>query len=83
MLQYCDDPLAAIAELARVARRRVAIAQAAPGNDLVAVYNLEAAVAGLAPAHHGWLLAHAAARLEAAGFAVTLARVAIARTPLR
>jgi SAM-dependent methyltransferase len=78
VLQYCDDPLAAVGELARVARRRVVVVQAAPGNDLVAIYNLEAAIAGLPPAHHGWLLAHAAARLEAAGFTVTLRRVAIA-----
>ena len=77
VLQYCDDPLRAIDELARVARRRVAIVQAAPGNDLVAIYNREAAVAGRPPAHHGWLLAHAAERLEAAGFTVTLAHVAI------
>jgi SAM-dependent methyltransferase len=77
VLQYTDDPLRAVDELARVARRRVAVVQAAPGNDLVEVYNREAAVAGLPPAHHGWLLAHAAARLEAAGFAVALQRVAI------
>jgi SAM-dependent methyltransferase len=77
VLQYCDDPLRAIDELARVARRRVCIVQAAPGNDLVAIYNLEAAVAGVLPAHHGWLLATAATRLEAAGFTVALRRVAI------
>ena len=63
VLQYCDDPVRAIDELARVARRRVCIVQAAPGNDLVAIYNLEAAIAGLGPAHHGWLLATAATRL--------------------
>jgi SAM-dependent methyltransferase len=77
VLQY-TDPMRAVDELARVARRRVVIVQAAPGNDLVEIYNREAAIAGLRPAHHGWLLSQAAARLEAAGFAVTLARVAIA-----
>jgi hypothetical protein len=45
--------------------------------DLVAIYNREAEVAGLPPAHHGWLLAHAATQLEAAGFTVTLQRLAI------
>jgi len=77
VLQYCDDPRRAIDELARIARHRVAIIQAAPGNDLVEIYNREAAVAGLPLAHHGWLLAEAAARLEAAGFTVTLQRLAI------
>lgn len=78
VLQYCDDPARAVDELARVARHRVCIVQAAPSNDLVAIYNLEAAVAGLPPAHHGWLLATAAERLAAAGFAVALHPVAIA-----
>jgi SAM-dependent methyltransferase len=78
VLQYCDDPLAAVRELARVARRRVAIVQAAPDNDLVEIYNREADVAGVPRAHHGWLLAHAAAILEATGFTVELARVPIA-----
>ncbi len=77
VLQYCDDPRTAIDELARIARHRVVIIQAAPGNDLVEIYNREAAVARLPPAHHGWLLAEAANRLEAAGFAVTLERIAI------
>jgi SAM-dependent methyltransferase len=77
VLQYTDDPTRAVDELARVARRRVAIVQAAPGNDLVDVYNCEATVAGLPAAHHGWLVAHAAAHLEAAGFTITLERVAI------
>lgn len=78
ILQYTADPDRAVAELARVARRRVAIVQAAPANDLVEVYNREAAVAGLPPAHHGWLLARAAAQLEAAGFTVELQHVPIA-----
>lgn len=77
VLQYTDDPVRAVDELARVARRCVVIVQAAPGNELVEIYNREAAVAGLAPAHHGWLLARAAAQLEAAGFRVALERVAI------
>lgn len=80
VLQYTDDPARAVAELARVARHRVAIVQAAPGNDLVDVYNLEAAIAGLPPAHHGWLLATAATTLEDAGFSVELVRVP---TPVR
>jgi SAM-dependent methyltransferase len=77
VLQYTDDPARAVDELARVARRRVVIVQAAPGNDLVAIYNREAAVAELPSAHHGYLLAEAAERLERAGFAVMLERVAI------
>lgn len=77
VLQYTDEPWAAVDELARVARRRVVIVQAAPGNQLVAAYNLAAAVAGLPAAHHGYLLGHAAARLEARGFAVELTRVGI------
>ncbi|MEZ4403672.1 MAG: methyltransferase domain-containing protein [Kofleriaceae bacterium] len=76
VLQYTDDPGAAVDELARVARQRVVIVQAAPGNDLVDVYNAEAGVAGLPPAHHGWLLALAAERLAAAGFVIELTRVA-------
>ncbi len=78
VLQYTADPDAAVAELARVARHRVAIVQAAPGNDLVDVYNAAAAAAGLPAAHHGFLLGRAAAILEARGFAVELARVPIA-----
>lgn len=80
VLQYTADPVRAVQELARVARERVAIVQAAPGNDLVEVYNREAAIAGTPPAHHGWLLALAAETLEASGFAVTLTRVP---TPVR
>jgi SAM-dependent methyltransferase len=72
VLQYCDDPAQAVRELARIARRRVAIVQAAPDNALVAIYNVEAAIAGLPPAHHGWLLAQAADILGAAGFAIEL-----------
>lgn len=72
VLQYCDDPMRAVDELARVARHRVVIVQAAPANDLVAIYNLEAGVAGLPAAHHGYLLTHAEARLRAAGFTVSI-----------
>jgi SAM-dependent methyltransferase len=78
VLQYADDPMRAVAELARVARRRVVIVQAAPGNDLVDIWNLEASIAGMPPAHHGYLLSHAAAILERAGFDITLERVAVA-----
>ncbi len=77
VLQYCDDPLRAIDELARVARRCVVIVQAAPNNDLVEVYNLEADVAGLPRADHAWLLDSAAARLQAAGFETRVEHVAI------
>jgi SAM-dependent methyltransferase len=77
VLQYTDDPMRAVDELIRVARRIVVLVQAAPSNDLVDIYNREAAVAGLPPAHHGYLLAHAARRLEAAGFRVALEHVAI------
>jgi hypothetical protein len=77
VLQFTDDPIAAIDELERVARRRVAIVQAAPGNDLVAIYNRAAEVAGAPAAHHGWLLSEAATRLELAGFKVTLEPVSI------
>lgn len=80
VLQYTEDPAQAAAELARVARERVVIVQAAPDNDLVDVYNAEAAIAGTEPAHHGWILATAAEVLEARGFAVSLARVP---TPVR
>ncbi len=80
VLQYTDEPTRAVAELARIARDRVVIVQAAPGNDLVEVYLCEAAIAGQPSAHHGWLAARAATVLEAAGFAVTLARVP---TPVR
>ena len=82
VLQYTDDPDLAVAELARIARRRVVIVQPAPNNDLVEVYNREAVAAGMLVSHHGWLLARAAADLEAHGFAVTLEHVAIPlRTP--
>jgi len=63
VLQYCDDPLRAVDEMARVARRRVVIVQAAPENDLVEIYNREAEIAGQPRAHHGYLLSHATTRL--------------------
>ncbi|MCW5804492.1 MAG: class I SAM-dependent methyltransferase [Deltaproteobacteria bacterium] len=78
VLQHTYDPLSSIEELARVASRKVAIVQAAPNNDLVAIYNRQAAVAGAPPAHHGWLLVEAASRLEEAGFDVALSHVPIA-----
>lgn len=78
VLQYTTDPLRAVAELARVARRRVVIVQGAPDNDLIALWNLEAAIAGIPLAHHGYLLANAAEILERAGFIVELARVPVA-----
>jgi hypothetical protein len=81
VLQYTSDPITAIDELERVARRRVAIVQAAPDNDLVAIYNRAAEVAGAPPAHHGWLLSHAATRLELAGLKVTLEPISIPVCP--
>lgn len=81
VLQYTDDPDAAVGELARVSRGRVLIVQAAPQNQLVAIYNAEAAVAGHAPAHHGYLLCRAADILADRGFAnITLHHC---RIPLR
>jgi SAM-dependent methyltransferase len=77
VLQYTDDPARAVDELARVARRRVVIVQAAPTNDLVTAYNQQAALAGLPAAHHGYLLTLAAERLAAAGFLVSFGHVAI------
>lgn len=78
VLQYTDDPMRAVSELARVARRTVVIVQAAPGNDLVDIWNLEATIAGQPHAHHGYLLSGAAELLEREGFDVTLERVGVA-----
>jgi|GEM_PF-3592104 len=75
VLQYTDDPARAIGELARIARERVVIVQAAPGNHLVEVYNREAEIAGRPPSHHGWLLTLAADLLERHGFAIELVPV--------
>lgn len=72
VLQYTTDPSLAVAELARVCRTsprsRVVLVQAAPQNQLVELWNAEARVAGMAPAHHGYLLAVAAEVLASAGF---------------
>jgi len=76
-LQFAEDPIAAIDELERIARRRIVIIQAAPGNDLVAIYNRAAELAGASRAHHGWLLSHAATRLELAGFKITLESITV------
>ncbi|MBA2542088.1 MAG: class I SAM-dependent methyltransferase [Deltaproteobacteria bacterium] len=78
VLQYTDDPLRAVTELARVSRRRVVIVQGAPDNDLIELWNIEAAIAGVPHAHHGYLLANAAEILERDGFAVELTRVHVA-----
>jgi SAM-dependent methyltransferase len=75
VLQYTDDPVQAVRELARIARTRVVIVQAAPANDLVDVYNEESRVAGLGRADHAWLLARATEILEDAGFAIAERRV--------
>lgn len=81
VLQYTDDPMRAVGELARVARRRVVIVQGAPNNQLIELWNMEGAIAGMRFAHHGYLLAGAAEILERAGYAVALAHVPIAVTP--
>ena len=81
VLQYTDDPMRAVAELARVARRRVVIVQGAPSNELIDIYNIEATIAGALRAHHGYLLAGAAELLEGAGFRVELSHVPIACSP--
>ncbi len=79
VLQYTADPFVAVAEMARACSdttgARVLIVQAAPGNQMVDVYNAEARVAGLPRAHHGWLLAGAIDVLEMRGFTITLAGV--------
>ncbi len=78
VLQYTDDPMRAVAELARVARRRVVIVQGSPDNELIEVWNVEAAIAGIPHAHHGFLLAGAAELLEREGFTVELTHVPVA-----
>jgi SAM-dependent methyltransferase len=79
VLQYTHDPFVAVAEMARACADtpggRVVLVQAAPGNQMVDLYNVEAKVAGLPRAHHGWLLAGAIDVLEMRGFAITLAGV--------
>ena len=79
VLQYTHDPYVAVAEMARACADRpggrVVLVQAAPGNQLVEIYNAEAAIAGLPRAHHGWLLAGAIDVLEMRGFAITLAGI--------
>ncbi|HWU88303.1 MAG TPA: hypothetical protein VN253_13545, partial [Kofleriaceae bacterium] len=59
----------------------VAIVLAAPGNDLVAIYNRVAEITRRPRAHHGWLLSHAAMRLELAGFRVALEPIPIPVRP--
>lgn len=81
VLQYTDDPMRAVGELARVARRRVVIVQGAPSNELIEVYNVEVGIVGQLHAHHGFLLAGAAELLERTGFAVEMTHVPIACTP--
>jgi ubiquinone/menaquinone biosynthesis C-methylase UbiE len=75
VLQYTRDPAMAVAEFARVARDRVVVVQAAPNNELVEIYNTEAAIARTGRANHGWLLAQTAEMLQSAGFAVELRAV--------
>jgi SAM-dependent methyltransferase len=79
VLQYTHDPFVAVAEMARACADRqggrVVLVQAAPGNQLVELYNAEAAIAGLPRAHHGWLLAGAIDVLEMRGFSIALAGV--------
>jgi hypothetical protein len=79
VLQYTHDPFVAVAEMARACADReggrVVLVQAAPGNQMVEVYNAEAKVAGLPRAHHGWLLAGAIDVLVMRGFKIHLAGV--------
>ncbi len=79
VLQYTHDPFVAVAEMARACidrpGGRVVLVQAAPGNQMVDIYNAEAKVAGLPRAHHGWLLAGAIDILEMRGFSIALAGV--------
>lgn len=76
VLQYTQDPWVVVREMARVSRRsprsRVLLVQAAPGNELVQMYNACADCMGEPRSHHGFLLAGAAATLERAGFDVEL-----------
>ncbi len=78
VLQYTSDPAASVAEMARACKNFpgccVVLLQAAPGNQIVELYNVEARVAGAAPAHHGFLLALAGDALADEGFDVTLTR---------
>jgi SAM-dependent methyltransferase len=77
ILPYTSDPMLAVAELARAAAdtagATVCVSQAAPGNVLVEIYNLQAQRGGRPPAHHGFLLAGAIDVLEMRGFSVSLA----------
>jgi ubiquinone/menaquinone biosynthesis C-methylase UbiE len=70
ILQYTGEPMRAVAEMIRVAaaRARVLIVQAHPDNPIVRCYNACAAVLGRPGAHHGFLLASAAAALAERGF---------------
>jgi SAM-dependent methyltransferase len=82
VLQYTDDPWLSVREMARVCSRRegsrIVLVQAAPDNDLVALYNACAGALGEPTAHHGFLLAGAADILGACGFGdVTLRRCSI------
>jgi SAM-dependent methyltransferase len=76
ILHYTSDPFLAVAEMARAVVDQhgacVCIAQAAPTNALVEIANVQAAVAGMRPAHHGFLLAGAIDVLEMRGFRIAL-----------
>jgi hypothetical protein len=81
VLQYTANPITAIDEMERVARRRIAIVLGAPTNDLIAIYNRAAELAGHPRTHHGFVLAHVALRLELAGFRVSLESIPIPVRP--
>jgi hypothetical protein len=82
-LQYADHPGRAVLEMARVTRwqpgARIILLQCAPWNALLRLYHQCARQAGkVARAHHGQLLAEAAAVLEQVGFSrITVAPVEV------
>ncbi|MEU6208396.1 methyltransferase domain-containing protein [Streptomyces sp. NPDC047023] len=74
VLHYCDDPDAAVAELARTVDRahpeaKVVLVQGAPDNELIALWNTTCApLLGEREDHQGHLLASAARILAEHGF---------------
>ncbi|MEU7163917.1 methyltransferase domain-containing protein [Streptomyces morookaense] len=75
VLHYCDDPDAAVAELARVVdpghpEAKVVLVQGAPDNELIALWNTTCAgLLGEPRDHQGYLLSRAAHILADRGFA--------------
>ncbi|MFJ9843518.1 class I SAM-dependent methyltransferase [Kitasatospora sp. NPDC101155] len=75
VLHYCDDPDAAVAELARMVDRtgpeaKVVLVQGAPDNELISLWNTTCAeLLGEPRDHQGYLLSRAARILAEQGFA--------------